>query len=186
MLKTAGCGARRAICRALKRGCSRHWSLIRTSPAPWSNSPWSTKPCSAPIEPPHSTNACWSATRTRPRLSNGLMGCGRKEHASHNPIRAGNMRRIYHLVAPFVWDAVGFIHCSNEDQVVRVANHFYADQPELLVLCIDPARLVDPVRDEEADTGERFPHIYGPIPRQAIVDVRRLTRDADGLWIFPH
>jgi len=109
------------------------------------------------------------------------------------------MRRIYHLVAPLVWDAVetgpyrpasvdaeGFIHCSNEDQVARVANHFYADQPELLVLCIDPARLVDPVRDEEADTGERFPHIYGPIPRQAIVDVRRLKRDPDGLWLFPH
>jgi uncharacterized protein (DUF952 family) len=107
------------------------------------------------------------------------------------------MRRIYHLVSPSIWNAVGagpyraasletegFIHCSNEDQVARAANRFYADNAELLVLCIDTERLAHPVRDEEAATGERFPHIYGPIHREAVVSVRPLQRDALGHWVF--
>src|SRR5438270_11911291 len=99
------------------------------------------------------------------------------------------MRRIYHLVRPSIWDShgpgpyraqsldtEGFIHCSNEDQVARVANRFYPDDVDLLVLCIEPDRLAHPVRDEEAATGERFPHIYGPIHREAVISVRPMER----------
>jgi uncharacterized protein (DUF952 family) len=108
------------------------------------------------------------------------------------------MRRIYHLVTPAHWNAVGagpyrpesletegFVHCANEDQVARVANLYYADCAELLVLCIDASRVRHPVRDEEAATGERFPHIYGPMERDAIVAVQPLLRDANGHWVFP-
>lgn len=107
------------------------------------------------------------------------------------------MRRIYHLVQPATWnsldpspyraeslDTEGFIHCSNADQVARVANRFYADSAELLVLSIDADRLTSPVRDEEATIGECFPHIYGPINREAILSVSRLERDAAGRWIY--
>jgi uncharacterized protein (DUF952 family) len=109
------------------------------------------------------------------------------------------MRRIYHLVPASIWNAVGsgpyqpeslategFVHCSNEDQVAPVANLFYADQAELLVLCIDTSRLAHPVRDEAAGTGEYFPHIYGPIEREAVIAVLSLERDADGRWLFRH
>ena len=108
------------------------------------------------------------------------------------------MRRIYHLVPPSTWNAVGsgpyraeslqtegFIHCSNEAQVARVANLFYANQAELLVLRIDTDRLTHPVVDEDAGSGERFPHVYGPIEREAIASVRPLERDAEGHWAFP-
>ena len=55
---------------------------------------------------------------------------------------------------------------------------FYGDAPELTLLCIDPQRLQQAgvaVRWEAApDPGgsearERFPHLYGPLPLQAVV-----------------
>jgi uncharacterized protein (DUF952 family) len=108
------------------------------------------------------------------------------------------VRRIFHIVARTDWDRTGagpyrapaletdgFIHCSNRDQVEGVANQFYADQADLLVLCIDADRLTAPVRDEDPGTGERFPHVYGPIEREAVVEVRELARGPDGAWRFP-
>lgn len=107
------------------------------------------------------------------------------------------MRTIYHLVLKPVWEknpgqaysadslaSEGFIHCSFAEQVAAAANRFYADQQDLLVLHIDPARLASPVREEAAATGEMFPHIYGPINRDAVVTVQTLQRGTDGLWQF--
>lgn len=53
------------------------------------------------------------------------------------------------------------------------------------MLSIDTSRLGHPVRDEGAADDERFPHIYGPIEREAVVAVQPLTRDANGHWVFP-
>ncbi len=106
------------------------------------------------------------------------------------------MRWIYHLTTPSAWriadaayrapslDTEGFIHCSNQDQVARVANLFYAAEPELLVLCIDANLLTSPLRDEDAGGGETFPHVHGAINREAIREVRRLNRTADGTWVY--
>jgi uncharacterized protein (DUF952 family) len=106
------------------------------------------------------------------------------------------MRRIYHLVPRSAWEAAppgpyhapsldeeGFIHCSNREQVAQSANKFYANESELLVLSIDPSRLASELRDEEGRPGEFFPHIYGPINREAIAKVTRLNRAA-GRWVF--
>jgi uncharacterized protein (DUF952 family) len=108
------------------------------------------------------------------------------------------MRLIYHIVPRPDWEraaggpyradslaAEGFIHCSNEDQVAWVANLFYGEGKDLLVLVIDASRLACPVRDEDAGTGERFPHAYGPVDPGAVVEVRELRRGPDGRWQFP-
>jgi uncharacterized protein (DUF952 family) len=108
------------------------------------------------------------------------------------------MRQIYHIVPRADWekshdgpyraeslDREGFIHCSNEDQVARVANLFYSGLKDLLVLCIDIGRLTSPIRDEDPGTGESFPHVYGPIECEAVVAVRQLQRSGDGSWQFP-
>jgi uncharacterized protein (DUF952 family) len=108
------------------------------------------------------------------------------------------IRIIYHLVSRSAWEraagapyradslaAEGFIHCSNEDQVAWAANRFHADCNDLLVLCLDAGRLAAPLRDEEAGTGARFPHVYGPIEPEAVVEVRELQRGPDGRWRFP-
>jgi uncharacterized protein (DUF952 family) len=64
----------------------------------------------------------------------------------------------------------GFIHCSFAEQLQDTADRFYAGRRDVLLLAIDPARLDAPVRVEPAPgTGERFPHVYGPITVNAVV-----------------
>ncbi|KMS83253.1 MULTISPECIES: DUF952 domain-containing protein [Streptomyces] len=69
----------------------------------------------------------------------------------------------------------GFIHCSTREQLPRVADFLYGgyDGPdELVVLVVDPARVGVPVRYESVEPGgEEFPHVYGPVPVEAVVDV---------------
>ncbi|MHA5050977.1 DUF952 domain-containing protein [Streptomyces sp. SD15] len=69
----------------------------------------------------------------------------------------------------------GFIHCSLRHQLPGVASFLYgsyAGPDELVVLVIDEDRLGVPVRYEAAEPGgEEFPHIYGPIPVAAVIDV---------------
>lgn len=64
-------------------------------------------------------------------------------------------------------DEVGFIHCSREDQVQRIAEFVFADDTEpIVVLQIDDEALRAsgvPVREEDGGDGELFPHVYGPI-----------------------
>jgi uncharacterized protein (DUF952 family) len=58
----------------------------------------------------------------------------------------------------------GFIHLSEPHQVLRVADaRFRGTTDDLVLLRVDPARLVAPLRHEvgEAETGETFPHLYG-------------------------
>ncbi|MGI5411181.1 DUF952 domain-containing protein [Streptomyces chartreusis] len=69
----------------------------------------------------------------------------------------------------------GFIHCSTRAQLPSVAAFLYGsyDGPEdLVVLVVDPARLEAPLRYEAPKPGgEEFPHVYGPIPVTAVVEV---------------
>ena len=51
------------------------------------------------------------------------------------------------------------------------------------MLTIDEAALDAPVVDEDLyDTGETFPHVYGPIPVAAVVDADAWTRASDGAF----
>lgn len=84
-------------------------------------------------------------------------------------------------------EEVGFIHCSTASQVAGVAERFYADEAEpLVLLTIDVDRLDVEVVHENLDGGsEQFPHIYGPLATQAVVRVEDLTRAADGRLLLP-
>ena len=70
---------------------------------------------------------------------------------------------------------VGFIHAGFEYQVATVGATFYADaSAPLVVLVVDTHLLDAPVIVENLEGGdEGFPHIYGPLPTTAVVDVRR-------------
>ena len=107
------------------------------------------------------------------------------------------MRTIYHLVTRRAWEkdadhpyraeslaSEGFIHCSFAAQVAGSANRFYADAAELLLLHINAERLSSPLREEASGTGEIFPHIHGPLNRDAVTTVEELRRGADGRWEF--
>jgi uncharacterized protein (DUF952 family) len=81
--------------------------------------------------------------------------------------------------------AEGFIHCSLPHQLRAVAEAVYGDADDLVVLVIDSERLPSPVRYEGNDGGERYPHIYGPVPAGAVTEVIAVSRDAAGRLILP-
>jgi uncharacterized protein (DUF952 family) len=108
------------------------------------------------------------------------------------------MRQIYHLVSRGDWEkqrqgpfkaeslkSEGFIHCANREQVVTAANKFYEKERDLILLTIDAELLTSLLCDEDSGSGERFPHIYGPIDRKAIAKVEDMRRDARGDWSLP-
>lgn len=115
---------------------------------------------------------------------------------------------IYHITTSGAWlearqtgeyradslDSEGFIHCSTRAQVLPVAQRFYAGQTGLLLLKIDPARLSSTLRWEPPSggspppgvpDGDPFPHIYGPINLDAVVNVYELDTDPDDHYILP-
>lgn len=91
---------------------------------------------------------------------------------------------IYHIVLPEVWAAFdgdlykapsleteGFIHCSFAEQLDGVIARYYGDNDQLVILEIDPERLMSRMIKEPSTNNEIYPHIYGPINREAIVRV---------------
>ena len=111
---------------------------------------------------------------------------------------------IYHLVSRADWDRAvgrgryappslrseGFVHCSTAEQLDAVAAAFYADVADLLVLDLDETEL--PVRweppahpDGRAARAARadeplFPHVYGVIELDAVVNVRPYVNRSTG------
>lgn len=78
----------------------------------------------------------------------------------------------------------GFIHCSTPQQVVKVANLFFAGQSGLVLLEIACDRLESELRYEEVN-GEFFPHLYGPLNLEAVVRVLEFTPNAAGKFQLP-
>jgi uncharacterized protein (DUF952 family) len=80
----------------------------------------------------------------------------------------------------------GFIHCSLPHQLREVAERFYGDADDLVVLVIDSARLTVPVRYEAPEPGaDQYPHIYGPVPVDAVTTVIPVGRDDTGRLVLP-
>ncbi len=87
-------------------------------------------------------------------------------------------------IAPASLAAEGFIHASEDEaQAVGVANRLYAGAGDLAALVIDEGRVRAEIKREAASNGERYPHIYGPLERSAVVGVRRLRRGDDGHFV---
>ena len=109
---------------------------------------------------------------------------------------AAMTRLILHITTRRVWEAAaaageyrapsldteGFIHCSLPTQVAHVADWFYRDVPDLVLLCIDPGRLTSKLMWEASSDGfaGEFPHVYGPIPVGAVRAVVPWARGDDG------
>ncbi|GHO46600.1 DUF952 domain-containing protein [Ktedonospora formicarum] len=110
------------------------------------------------------------------------------EHQGKDP-----MPVIYHITTATAWntaqavgiyrspslDMEGFIHASFEHQIDEVRQNFYRSASDLVLLSIDPQRLTAEVRYEPG-TGrdirdpQLFPHVYGPLNLEAIIDAAPL------------
>lgn len=87
---------------------------------------------------------------------------------------------------PAAFAAEGFVHCSEPEQIEAVANRFFRGRTDLVLLLIDEARLSASVRRENLEGGdEPFPHVYGPIEREAVVAVAALRPGEGGLFTLP-
>jgi len=66
----------------------------------------------------------------------------------------------------------GFIHCLTPEQLPYVYGKFYKGQAGLVVLRIDPERLNCPlIWENPHEKWKLFPHIYGPLNLDAVVEV---------------
>ena len=74
---------------------------------------------------------------------------------------------------PAGFEAEGFIHCSTESQLPGVLQRYFAGKTNLIVLHIDETKLNAILKYEEATNNELFPHVFGPINKDAIVNVIR-------------
>jgi uncharacterized protein (DUF952 family) len=88
-------------------------------------------------------------------------------------------------------DDEGFIHCSTIDQAADTANLLFRGASDLLLLGIDERRLVATLKFEtpatagDARPNTRFPHIYGALNLDAVVDAIEFPCDADGSFQLP-
>jgi uncharacterized protein (DUF952 family) len=84
-------------------------------------------------------------------------------------------------------DGEGFIHSSQRDQVVRVANALFRGRRDLVLLCIDPVRVQPEIRYEPGGphSAEQFPHLYGPLNLDAVVEVLPFAPEPDGTFRLP-
>ena len=69
----------------------------------------------------------------------------------------------------------GFIHCSTLAQLKTSASRYYSNEPEIIVLTIDEQKLISEVKYEFAKIGQEYPHIYGPINKDAIIETRKYS-----------
>jgi uncharacterized protein (DUF952 family) len=80
-------------------------------------------------------------------------------------------------------DDEGFIHCSRADQVNTVANTYYRQVPDLMLLVIDASQVDAPIAYEGADNrGQPFPHIYGPLNLDAVLRAEPFAPGEDGFF----
>ncbi|KAA3655901.1 MAG: DUF952 domain-containing protein [Chloroflexi bacterium] len=83
-------------------------------------------------------------------------------------------------------DAEGFIHCSTPAQVLFPANAIFQGQHNLILLCIDPDKLTHQLVYEDCyESGIEFPHLYGPLNMDAVVDVVDFPPNEDGTFSLP-
>jgi len=96
------------------------------------------------------------------------------------------MAIIYHIAFASDWDAAkqngyyehptlkseGFIHCSQEEQVAGVLERYFKGETNLIKLVIDTEKLTSKyIFDWSPSTADTYPHIYGPINLDAVIDV---------------
>jgi len=85
----------------------------------------------------------------------------------------------------------GFIHCSKLEQAEETANRYFKGQRDVILLCIDEAKVKAVVKYEEpakmADARDAllFPHIYGPLNLDGVFMVANLGLDSSGRFLVP-
>jgi len=109
-------------------------------------------------------------------------------------------RPIYHMCRRAEWVAAeaagsyrgssqdtadGFIHFSTADQIRESARKHRAGQTDIVLVTVDALRLGAALKWEPSRGGALFPHLYGPLPLDAVIRIDALPLGPDGLHLFP-
>ena len=87
---------------------------------------------------------------------------------------------------PEMFPIDGFIHCSTRDQVLQVADARFRGQTGLVLLRIDADKVAAEIRYENLEGGRQmFPHIYGPLNIDAVVEVSGFRPGPEGNFALP-
>ena len=104
------------------------------------------------------------------------------------------MRLIYKILSRDEWRAAvaegrfegsvvdladGYIHFSEAAQLRETARKHFAGRDDLMLVTIDADRLDPAPIWEPSRGGALFPHLYGPLPVSAAIEVRELVVDAE-------
>jgi uncharacterized protein (DUF952 family) len=81
--------------------------------------------------------------------------------------------------------ADGYIHLSRDTQLAATLDKHFSGVDGLMLAAVDLSRLGATVRWEPSRGGQLFPHIYGPLPVEAVVSVATLQRTPDGAVKLP-
>jgi len=77
----------------------------------------------------------------------------------------------------------GFIHCSNGEQLEDTANRLFSDRDQILLLVIDVSTLREQIKyEKDEETGQKFPHLYGPLNTSAVMDKLDIVAEKDGTF----
>lgn len=96
---------------------------------------------------------------------------------------------IYHVVHSDEWNRQlglsnftppdfqheGFIHCCTKEQLPGVLERYYNGVSGLLLLHLDESKLSSELKYESSTNNEKFPHLFGPINREAVVKIEPIV-----------
>ena len=106
---------------------------------------------------------------------------------------------IFHILSSAEWTSAlaagiyspaglakdGFIHLCEDRQLLAVARRYFRDQSDLLVLSLREDQLHAEVRREIVHD-EVFPHLYGTLNLEAVIEVAALLRSPSGNFALPN
>lgn len=79
----------------------------------------------------------------------------------------------------------GFIHCSSIENFWRVAPNFKNIDEPLVLLCIDTDQVEAEIKwEDDGNYGREYPHIYGELNLDAVVNVVPFIRDEEGNFVL--
>jgi uncharacterized protein (DUF952 family) len=79
----------------------------------------------------------------------------------------------------------GFIHFSTAGQAVETAARHFAGAADLVLVAVEAKRLGPALKWEVSRGGALFPHLYGPLPLDAVVWTMPLPLGGDDRHVFP-
>ena len=81
--------------------------------------------------------------------------------------------------------ADGYIHLSTAEQAQETLDKHFAGQTGLWLAAVDLEAMGDAVRWEPSRGGQLFPHLYAPLPLEAVTAYSEVGYEPDGSLRLP-